>query len=463
MTEALSQGIVRPGWLACVMEAMTRFRQASDRLVDADTAVRRAEADRLAAVAAMIDSYPAPTPMVDSPAAERVVSAGAQGAGAVGEFVALEVGALLGLSEPAAWSLVHDVANLRARHPHLWSAVADLRVEAWQARKVALAAEELSAEAARWVDNKLESVWGVVPWPRIRRRLQGLIVRADADLARRKAEIARRDRFVSIRHLGDGTSAIAGLIDTGAALQLQAEIARITTRLRKAGAQEPLPILAARALEEIATPTIDDDTTGTPPLPMADVVVHIAAEALDTAATDGTQVARVLARGGDVGPVLLDQLAHLLGHHRIRVLPVTDLAGDPSVDAYEIPDRIRRQLIIREDGSVFPFSTSRSRTADLDHTIPYRRSTPGSPAPPGQTRISNLGPLSRKEHRAKTAGIWNLSQPEPGVYEWTNRTGRRWRVTRGRTTRLPDLQNRIERIDLAYVHAVVDRPLRIAH
>ncbi|AMS04512.1 HNH endonuclease signature motif containing protein [Acidipropionibacterium acidipropionici] len=434
---------------------MTRFRAASDRLVDADTAVRRAEADRLAAVAAMIDTYPAPTPIVESPAAERVVSAGAQGAGAIGEFVALEVGALLGLSEPAVWSLVHDVANLRARHPLLWAAVAELRVEAWQARKVALAAQDLSAEAARWVDKKLESVWGVVPWPRIRRRLQGLIVRADADLARRKAEIARRDRFLSIRHLGDGTSAIAGLIDTGAALQLQAEITRITTRMRKAGAQEPLPLLAARALEEIATPTTDDNA---PARPLADVVVHIAAESLEAQ----TGVARVLARGGDVGPVLLDQLAHLLGHHRIRVLPVTDLAGDPSVDAYEIPDRIRRQLIIRDDCSVFPFSTSRSRTADLDHTVPYRRSTPGSPAPPGQTRISNLGPLSRREHRAKTAGIWTLSQPEPGVYEWTNRTGRRWRVTRGRTVRLPDLAG-TGRMDLAYGHAVVDRPLRIAH
>ncbi len=392
------------------MEAMTRFRQASDRLADADTAVRRAEADRLAAVAAMIDTYPAPTPMVDSPAAERVVSAGAEGAGAVGEFVALEVGALLHLSEPAAWSLVHDVANLRSRHPRLWAAVADLRVEAWQARKVALAAEELSAEAAWWVDKKLEAVWGVVPWPRIRRRLQGLVVRADADLARRKAEIARRDRFLSIRHLGDSTSVLTARIDTAAALTLEAEITRITTRMRKDGAQEPLPVLAARALEEIATPTTDD-TTGTPGLPLADVVVHIAAEALDTAATDATNVARVLARGGDVGPVLVDQLADLLGHHRIRVLPVTD----------------------------------------LDHTVAYRRSTPGSPAPPGQTRISNLGPLSRREHRAKTAGIWKLSQPEPGVYEWTNRTGRRWRVSRGRTVRIPDgVRYRNRRIDIFF-------------
>ncbi|AZP38674.1 hypothetical protein DUY81_13530 [Acidipropionibacterium acidipropionici] len=373
------------------MEAMTRFRQASDRLVDADTAVRRAEADRLAAVAAMIDTYPAPTPMVDSPAAERVVSAGAEGAGAVGEFVALEVGALLGLSEPAAWSLVHDVANLRARHPHLWSAVAELRVKAWQARKVALAAEELSAEAARWVDAELAELWGVVAWPRIRRRLAGLIVRADADLARRKAEIARRDRFVSIRHLGDSTSVLTARMDTAAALTLEASLDMIVDQMILEGAQDRLPVLRARALEMLATPPLPDAAAPNPSpgLPLADVVVHIAAESLET----GTGVARVTARGGDVGPVLLDQLAHLLGHHRIRVLPVTD----------------------------------------LDHTVAYRRSTPGSPAPPGQTRISNLGPLGRREHRAKTAGIWTLSQPEPGVYEWTNRAGRRWRVSRGRT------------------------------
>ncbi|AZP37615.1 hypothetical protein DUY81_07215 [Acidipropionibacterium acidipropionici] len=436
------------------MEAMTRFRQASDRLVDADTAVRRAEADRLAAVAAMIDAYPAPTPIVDSPAAERVVSAGAEGAGAVGEFVALEVGALLGLSEPAAWSLVHDVANLRARHPLLWAAVAELRVEAWQARKVALAAEELSAEAARWVDAELAELWGVVAWPRIRRRLAGLIVRADADLARRKAEIARRDRFVSIRHLGDSTSVLTARMDTAAALTLEASLDMIVDQMILEGAQDRLPVLRARALEMLATPPLPDAAAPNPSpgLPLADVVVHIAAEALDTAATDATNVARVAARGGDVGPVLLDQLAHLLGHHRIRVLPVTDLAGDPSADAYEIPDRIRRQLVIREDSSVFPFSTSRSRTADLDHTIPYRRSTPGSPAPPGQTRISNLGPLSRREHRAKTAGIWTLSQPEPGVYEWTNRAGRRWTVTRGRTAEFRDRSD--ERIDLVYTSCV---------
>lgn len=430
------------------MEAMARFKEAGDRLVDADTAVRRAQMNRLVAVADMLDAYPAPAPL-GNPAAERVVPAGAEGAGDVGEYVALEVGVRLAMSEPAAWTLVHDVANLRARHPRLWEALGQLQVEDWQARAVAQACGELSAEAARWVDEKLASAWGTAPWPRIRRRMNGLIVAADAELARRRAETARRDRFVSIRHLGDSTSLLTARIDTAAALTLGSTLAAIVDQLIQEGVEEPLPMLRARALEIVATrrsPESAGAAQSSQAAPVADVVVHIAAEALGPDAA-GTEVARVTGRGGDVGPMLADQLAHLLGHHRIRMLPLIDLAGDPAVDAYEIPTRMSRQMLMREDCSVFPFSSARARSSDLDHTIPYRRSTPGSPAPPGQTRISNLGPLGRREHRAKTAGLWKLGQPEPGVYEWTSRTGDRWRVTRGGTARIPD---RVQRTDLIF-------------
>jgi hypothetical protein len=69
--------------------------------------------------------------------------------------------------------------------------------------------------------------------------------------------------------------------------------------------------------------------------------------------------------------------------------------------------------------------------------VPYRFARPDVPAPPGQTRPSNLGPLSRGEHRAKTHGAWTLDQPAPGLYLWTNRTGHRWAVINGHTHALP--------------------------
>ncbi|MDN6592615.1 MAG: hypothetical protein L0K94_08620, partial [Acidipropionibacterium jensenii] len=53
--------------------------------------------------------------------------------------------------------------------------------------------------------------------------------------------------------------------------------------------------------------------------------------------------------------------------------------------------------------------------------------------------ISNLGPVSRREHRAKTAGRWRLQQPAQGVYLWISPTGMRFAVVNGHTHRLADV------------------------
>jgi hypothetical protein len=58
----------------------------------------------------------------------------------------------------------------------------------------------------------------------------------------------------------------------------------------------------------------------------------------------------------------------------------------------------------------------------LDHTVEYR------PGVPGQTRPSNLGPLSRRVHRAKTHAGWQLKQVEPGVFHWTSARGQTYEV-----------------------------------
>jgi hypothetical protein len=469
------------------MDATTdTYRDAGQRLTAADAAARRAEVARLEAVLEMVDAYPAPEPL-SVPGAEQLVAAGSDGAGRVGDFVALDVAALLGVTEAIAWTLVHETVNLRSRHPRLWEAAKTGLVEGWRARQVARACDELDAEAARWVDVKLAGVWGTAAWPKVWRTMKGLVLQADKVLALEKARKAQAERFVRITHNGDSTSFLSARMDTGAALALQDAIRRITGRLVDQGAIDPVPELQIQALEELAAPylpgidgnsstactTASGDPSATdgaasmaggtpstaggaspagsglsggvagpraanpaPRLPLADVVVHIGAEDLDPDSV-GTGVARVVAAGGDVGPVLVPQIANLLRHHRIRVIPVIDMAGDPAVDAYEIPTRTKMQLQLREDSSVFPYSSRRSRSCDLDHTVAYRFARPDVPAPPGQTRPSNLGPLSRGEHRAKTHGAWTLDQPAPGLYVWTNRTGHRWAVINGHTHRLP--------------------------
>ena len=73
----------------------------------------------------------------------------------------------------------------------------------------------------------------------------------------------------------------------------------------------------------------------------------------------------------------------------------------------------------RDGTSVFPTSVVPADRSDLDHTNAY-------PAP---TTAANLGPLHRKAHNLKTAGLLSLRQPEPGVFEWTTRTGHRYTHT----------------------------------
>ena len=138
------------------------------------------------------------------------------------------------------------------------------------------------------------------------------------------------------------------------------------------------------------------------------IYIHLSEEAV----RGGNGIARV----EDVGPVLLNRLRTLLGEHcTINLKPVIDLpAGQCPVDSYHIPARLREQLHLRYPADVFPYAAAVSRRIDLDHTIPYL--SPDRGGPPGQTRIGNLGPHTRRNHRLKTmpAGRSDNPNPAPG-------------------------------------------------
>jgi hypothetical protein len=122
----------------------------------------------------------------------------------------------------------------------------------------------------------------------------------------------------------------------------------------------------------------------------------------------------------DLGPMLATQLREFLTTHHchISLRPVLDLDRIPSVDAYEIPQQIRETVRHRHIASVFPYSGATNPGLDLDHTNPYRWD-----GTPGQTGPTNLGPLTRGEHNAKTHGLWTVTSPHPGVFLWRSPHG----------------------------------------
>ena len=51
--------------------------------------------------------------------------------------------------------------------------------------------------------------------------------------------------------------------------------------------------------------------------------------------------------------------------------PVIDLNEHIHVEGYEVPDRLREQVTMRDHTCVFPWCTLSARKTDADHVIPY--------------------------------------------------------------------------------------------
>lgn len=365
----------------------------------------------------------------------RMIRIGFDGTPLIDEALPLEIAALYGISQVAAVGLVEDVVNLHWRHEQLWAAVIEGRMPLWQARKLAQLAAKFGMKPGECslADDRVAPLIGAVGWVRIQARYRTAIVQVVPAKV-----IAYQESRQQTRHVTTGTDAddptlswMSALADTGDVKAFEHLLGLVTTALVELGDTDPIDIVRSRALGRMADPEgvlalldgVDIDTIEASLVekprrrrhrPTAQVFVHISADQLQH---DG------IARVEQLGAVLVDDLSRVVGHHRIKLTPVVNLGGvEPVVDAYEIPAPMRNLVYIRDRFDVFPFSSREARGLDLDHTVAYVEGEPG------QTRPSNLGPLSRRAHRGKTHRRWRVEQPCPGVFWWHSPLGQVFRV-----------------------------------
>jgi len=131
-------------------------------------------------------------------------------------------------------------------------------------------------------------------------------------------------------------------------------------------------------------------------------------------------------RAEGLGPVTIGQIKDWLARSDITVKPVIDLDDRASVDAYEVPDRTRETVLLRNPCCPFPWCTNLTRNKDIDHIEAYQ--PPDQGGPPGQTAAHKLGGPCRRHHRLKTHGGWTYTMPEPGIYLWRSPHGRHYLV-----------------------------------
>jgi hypothetical protein len=350
------------------------------------------------------------------------------------EYAAAELGLALELHPLAAQRLMADALDLADRLPYLWAALAAGRLEDWVARKIAHATRDLRHDQAIWVDAALADVLGSLPPGRLLAVVEARVVEADQERADRLAEQARRERLVRLgRDTVHGVRGVAIRAEASDALRFYKAVDHLAHLLAAHGGspnEETMDELRARAVGILANPLtalrllvgVDEHdlpdrvaesirTLGPAKVrPRSMLYLH-----LDPHTLDG----RGVARAEELGALTRDQLVRLLGHQHVTVRPVIDLADQIASDSYEVPARISEHLHLTKPADVFPYAESLSRALDQDHTIAYLAN-----GPPGQTRVDNLGKLTRRHHRVKTHAGWSVEQRAGGVYVWTTPHGR---------------------------------------
>ncbi len=384
------------------------------------------EARQFAVLAHLAATAPHPDQQA-LPGREVLLDLGGDGTPPVPEFLVVEIAALLRCPHTSVRGRIADALSIRWRHPRMWAAVMAGRLLVWQARRIAQAVRfaGLDRTQALRVDRALAPALGVVTWTRLEALMEGEIVKADPVAAAEREERARSGRFAQVQRddIGQaGVRTVVARLATPEAVQLDATIGRLAHTLSLHGDTDTLDVRRSRALGILATPEracallAGDTATADRLKPPVRLYLHLNGDGLDGDSPDPEGVVRLEGNGA----VPLATLRALLADSTVRVTTVIDQRDSIPVDAYEIPDRIREQVVLAHPYEVFPWGSRRARHADLDHTVPYDRG--------GPTCRDNLGPLSRTGHRAKTHAGWRCHQIRPGHWLWRTPYGREYHV-----------------------------------
>jgi 5-methylcytosine-specific restriction endonuclease McrA len=333
------------------------------------------------------------------------------GAPLVSEFALMELVAVLGRTPDGGRAYVGRVLGCAWRLPNVWAAVMAGRLAPWRAERISDLVGPLSAEEAAFVDRQLFNASGV-GWAQLDRLIAEAIIRFGPERAEAEREAAADHRYFDIDEPNaQGLATITGLLDAADAQDLDDAVSRRATLLGSLGSEASLDVRRSQAVGELARADLMLDLDGAPAR-RATINVHIT----DTTLAGENSVARWNDR-----PISADQVREWLGTATsIVVRPVIDLAEHIPVDSYEIPDRHRVSVELRDHSCRFPQCGRQARVCDLDHARPHGRGGPTCPR--------NLVPLCRRHHRAKTHSRWRYEVLRPGTYQWTSPNGFTWQV-----------------------------------
>ncbi|TFV52193.1 HNH endonuclease signature motif containing protein [Blastococcus sp. TF02A_35] len=388
--------------------------------------------------------------------------------GGVSEFFPDELAQVLRCSRAQATTVAVHALTLVHLLPRTWAALADGRIDWPRARGLAqqlgLPGEDVDPAVLAEVEAAVLPRAEELSVTGLRALAERELVRRDPRAAERRRRRAQRAADVVLRPAPDGMAQLSVFLpapDAAAVLDTADRYARLE---KEAGSAEPIGVLRARAVTDLALrpwdtsrPPVTAHLTVLAPLPVLagdDGVAEVEGrpitasglrrvlEQLDSLCPGGLQ-----APSG--GTLLLALTDPVTGRLRATVTrreletrarrgcpqhPAADcgcpLLAEPAAPGrYRPTPAQRRFLRVRDQRCRMPGCSTRPGWADLDHVVPHDQG--------GETSCDNLCCLCRRHHRLKTfAPGWSFVMDDDGVLTVTTPSG----VTR--VTRPPGLDRR---------------------
>ena len=428
-----------------------------------------AEAELLELACAWADAHP-PESIHDAaafqiPGSDYEEQIAGEGCPLVAEFCVAEFGAVLGMSTVSAKHLIGQALELRHRLPRLYRRVLTGEVPSWRARRVAEATihahPALSKEAVGWVDAQIAPYAGRCGVAQVDRLVAEAIRRfgravpaVDPDDPNPIGPDARHVTVDREQVAYAGTMRVEAELDIADAHDLDVAVAQGAEMQKALGSTEGLGARRAKALGELARHQLALDlagrVAGAPVSDRADLPAarHVELHFHFSSGLAGDAVGVLIDDQGRLEEghrlVLLDRVKAWCGdtHTKVVVKPVIDLAEHIWVPGYDVPDRLREQVVLRDGTCVFPWCTRPARRCQMDHVIAYDHEQPDRG---GQTASDNIAALCTKHHRLKTHSGWRYRMVALGVFVWTSPHGHTFHRDHTGTTAITSLEHRRRR------------------
>jgi len=327
-----------------------------------------------------------------------------------------EVGAALRLSGPQARTKLAYAEQLTNRLPATLAALADGRLTSAQVGVIAKFSFELSDELLPGYEERVLAHAGEQSVSNLARTANRAVLALNPQPAEQKHQRAREDRHVRIAPSEHGMAWLLALLPAADARAVHA---------RLDGAARLTPDTDPRSMDQLRADALVNGVlhgiAGELPAEQGRQPGINVTVSLDTLVGAAEQPGW-LDGYGPISAGYARELAHdpTGTWRRLITDPVTGQLLDYGTTRYRPPRQLADHVIERDAECTFPYCSHSARRSDLDHIVPF---------PQGRTSASNLQPLHRRHHNAKTEAGWRaVRDPVTGITRWTSPQGRRYQT-----------------------------------